>query len=92
MFVYTWYSHRSETSSVGGWGYWLAKKLVFDKLRARLGLTEARICMTSAAPISRETLEFFLSLDIPILEIFGMTEISGARGVYFHERYYQTVP
>ena len=68
-----------ETSAVGGWGYWLAKKLVFDKLKARLGLSEARLCMTSAAPISRDTLEFFLSLDMPILEIFGMTEISGIR-------------
>ena len=33
--------------------------------------------MTSAAPISRETLEFFLSLDIPIFEIFGITECTG---------------
>lgn len=55
----------------------LAKKLVFDKVRERLGLDRARICVTSAAPISKSTLEFFLSLGIPILEIYGMSECTG---------------
>src|SRR5688572_12297393 len=55
----------------------IAKKLVFDKVRGRLGLDRARICVTSAAPISRDTLEFFLSLGIPILEVYGMSECTG---------------
>jgi long-subunit acyl-CoA synthetase (AMP-forming) len=57
--------------------YPLAKKLVFDKVRARLGLDRARACITSAAPISRDTLDFFLSLGIPILEVYGMSECTG---------------
>jgi len=55
----------------------LAKKLVHDKVRQRLGLDRARICSTSAAPISLDTLEFFLSLGIPILEVYGMSECTG---------------
>ncbi len=55
----------------------IAKKLVFDKVRERLGLDRARICATSAAPISKDTLEFFLSLGIPILEVYGMSECTG---------------
>lgn len=55
----------------------IAKKLVFDKVRQRLGLDRARICVTSAAPISKDTLEFFLSLGIPILEVYGMSECTG---------------
>jgi long-subunit acyl-CoA synthetase (AMP-forming) len=55
----------------------IAKKLVFDKVRDRLGLDRARICVTSAAPISRATLEFFLSLGIPLLEVYGMSECTG---------------
>lgn len=55
----------------------LAKKLVFDKVRERLGLDRARACLTSAAPISLGTLEFFLSLGIPILEVYGMSECTG---------------
>jgi len=59
------------------WGYPLAKRLVFSKVRRALGLDAARLCVVSAAPIARETLEFFLSLDIPILEIYGMSECTG---------------
>ena len=55
----------------------IAKKVVFDKVRQRLGLDRARICVTSAAPISKDTLEFFLSLGIPILEVYGMSECTG---------------
>lgn len=57
--------------------YGLAKKLVFDKVRARLGFDRARVCVTSAAPISLSTLEFFLSLGIPLLEVYGMSECTG---------------
>ena len=55
----------------------LADKLVFSKVRAKLGLDRARLCITSAAPISLHTLEFFLSLGIPILEVYGMSECTG---------------
>jgi long-subunit acyl-CoA synthetase (AMP-forming) len=57
--------------------YPLARKLVFSKVRERLGLDRASLCAVSAAPISVETLEFFLSLGIPILEVYGMSEVTG---------------
>ncbi|KAJ8356980.1 hypothetical protein SKAU_G00197740 [Synaphobranchus kaupii] len=57
--------------------YRLAKKLVFRKVRKALGLDRCIKCYTAAAPITKETLEFFLSLDIPLLELYGMSESSG---------------
>ncbi|XP_023699741.2 long-chain-fatty-acid--CoA ligase ACSBG2 [Paramormyrops kingsleyae] len=57
--------------------YRLAKKLVFRKVRKALGLDRCRKCYTGAAPITRDTLEFFLSLDIPVYELYGMSECSG---------------
>ncbi|MFA6954736.1 MAG: AMP-binding protein [Thermoanaerobaculia bacterium] len=57
--------------------YGLAQKIVFSKVRERLGLDKARLCMTSAAPISLSTLEYFLSLGIPIYEVYGMSECTG---------------
>jgi long-subunit acyl-CoA synthetase (AMP-forming) len=65
----------------------LAKRVVFDKVRERIGLDRARVCATSAAPISRDTLEFFLSLGIPILEIYGMSECTGPGTVSHPDRY-----
>ena len=55
----------------------LANKLVFSKVREALGLQESRLQVTSAAPISRSTLEFFLSLGVRIVEVYGMSECTG---------------
>ena len=54
-----------------------AKKLVFIKLKTALGLVNARYCISGAAPISAEILEFFASLDIPIFEVYGQSEDCG---------------
>ncbi len=60
-----------------GWEYQLANKLVFAKVRAALGLDRCRVQITSAAPISKSTLEYFLSLGIVIHEVYGMSECTG---------------
>jgi len=57
--------------------YPIAQQLVFSKVREKLGLDRARVCSTSTAPISVETLEFFSSLGIPIMEVYGMSECTG---------------
>jgi len=33
--------------------------------------------MTAAAPIMKDTLDFFMSLNLPLMEIYGMSETSG---------------
>ncbi|XP_025934467.1 long-chain-fatty-acid--CoA ligase ACSBG2 isoform X1 [Apteryx rowi] len=55
----------------------LARHLVYKKVRKALGLDRCTKCYTGAAPITRETLEFFLSLNIPVYELYGMSESSG---------------
>lgn len=65
----------------------LADKLVFSKVKQALGLDRCRIQVTSAAPISRSTLEFFLSLGIPIYEVFGMSECTGPATISTPEKW-----
>jgi long-subunit acyl-CoA synthetase (AMP-forming) len=55
----------------------LADKLVFSKVRKRLGFDRCRLFISTAAPISLDSLEFFLSLGIPVTEVYGMSESSG---------------
>jgi len=57
--------------------YGMAKSLVFSKVRQRLGFDRCWLCISGAAAISRSTLEFFFSLDLPILEVYGMSEVTG---------------
>lgn len=67
--------------------YGLAQKLVFSKVRDKLGLDRCHLAVTSAAPISKDTLEFFLSLGIPICEVFGMSESTGPTTLSTPRRY-----
>lgn len=57
--------------------YGLADKLVFSKVRDKLGFDRCRLFITTAAPISLDTLEFFHSLGIRLTEVFGMSECTG---------------
>jgi long-subunit acyl-CoA synthetase (AMP-forming) len=68
--------------------YAIANALVFKKVRKTLGLDRARILVTSAAPISRDTLEFFLSLGLPICEVYGMSECTGPATASLPNRYH----
>ena len=68
---------KSQFRQVPGLQYKIAKKIVYKKVREALGLDRCRFQITAAAPISEDTLNFFFSLDIPIYEIYGMSECSG---------------
>jgi long-subunit acyl-CoA synthetase (AMP-forming) len=67
--------------------YGLADKLVFSKVRQQLGLDRCRLQVTSAAPIAKSTLEFFLSLGVPIYEVYGMSECSGPATISLPNKY-----
>jgi long-chain acyl-CoA synthetase len=67
--------------------YSLAERMVFATVRRRLGLDRAAVCSTSAAPINLDTLEFFLSLGIPVLEVYGMSECTGPATFSVPDRY-----
>lgn len=57
--------------------YKLADKLIYSKLKPAIGLGRARMCVSGAAPISAEVLDFFVGLDIVILEVYGQSEDTG---------------
>ncbi len=67
--------------------YKVADAVVFSKVREKLGLDRCRFQITSAAPISKSTLDFFLSLGIPLFEVYGMSECTGPATVSLPGRY-----
>ncbi|MGV3619350.1 MAG: AMP-dependent synthetase/ligase, partial [Archangium sp.] len=73
-------SHRQSSITLQS-QYALAKRTVFGPLKARIGLDRARVLATSAAPISKEVLQFFTSLDLPIAEVYGQSEVTGPTSV-----------
>jgi long-chain acyl-CoA synthetase len=57
--------------------YQVAQRTVFQSLRQRLGLERAHFLATGTAPIGREVLDFFASLDMVLREGHGHAEASG---------------
>ena len=56
-------------------------RLCFSRVREAAGLDRCHVQVVGAAPIAKNILEFFLDFDIPIYEIYGMSESSGPQTV-----------
>lgn len=67
------------------WFWGVANSMLFRPVQKDMGLDRCRICVSGAAPIMKETLEFFYSFDISVLEVYGMSESTGE--FYFLDYY-----
>ncbi|KAH8393762.1 hypothetical protein KR200_010868 [Drosophila serrata] len=68
---------KGKTPSLGqSVKYWLASRLV-KRIREIIGLDKSRFFLTGGAPISAEMKQFFLGLDMPLGECYGMSESGG---------------
>lgn len=81
--------HTARINGVDGssFGYKVAKYLVFNKVHESLGLDRCTTFVTAAAPLSPDIKKFFLSLDIPIVDAFGMSEASGAHTLSIYPKF-----
>jgi long-chain acyl-CoA synthetase len=56
----------------------VARWLALDNVRKLIGIHRARFLVTGAAPISPDLIRWYLSLGVPMLEVWGQTENCGA--------------
>ena len=52
-------------------------KIVLSKVRDGLGLDQVAMAITAAAPISPDLVKFFMTLGVPLYELYGLSETTG---------------
>ena len=68
---------RKEIPSAMARKWNLANKIVFSKLKKKLGLDRSRFFGSGAAPLPAEVSRFFGAMGMDIFEFFGQTECTG---------------
>ena len=68
---------KYHTKGTNATEFKLFQKIYYSKVKTLLGLDQCQHFMSGAAPIDRKTQSYFLSLDIRILELYGMSETTG---------------
>jgi long-chain acyl-CoA synthetase len=68
--------NRQAGEDGGGFSLFLARLLIFNKIRARFG-GNLRGLVCGSAPLSPETQDFFAMLGIPVWQVYGLTETCG---------------
>ena len=58
--------------------FMLARWAVLDNVRKLIGIHNARVLLTGAAPISPALVRWYCALGVPMLEVWGQTESCGA--------------
>lgn len=66
----------STPSGLQGVQYRLADKLVFSKLRERLGLTRVKAVAVGGAALRPDLCSFFPAIGVPVFQGYGLTETS----------------
>ncbi len=61
--------------------YGLADRLIFSKLKTVLGMDKLRLAVSGGGPLSVVDAEFFLGMEIVILEGYGLTETTPVTNV-----------
>jgi len=65
---------NKERTGMFAFKYYLADKLIFNKLRVAIGMDMLHGAISGGAPLSVSDAEFFLGMGVRILEGFGLTE------------------
>ncbi|GAB0089193.1 Very long-chain-fatty-acid--CoA ligase bubblegum [Sergentomyia squamirostris] len=69
------------------WQYKLAKNIILKKVKEALGLDRCQTLASAAAPMSPDLKKYFMSLDLPVMEAFGMSETTGAQHLTHQDTY-----
>ena len=64
-----------------------ANFLILKRIKEAIGLDKAIIYCYGAAPLKQTSVDYFASLNIPLFNIYGLSETSGSTVVHFYRNF-----
>lgn len=58
--------------------YRLANALVLSKIKAAIGFDKCMVFCYGAAPLKQSSVDYFASLDMPLMNMYGLSETCGS--------------
>ncbi|KAE8637037.1 hypothetical protein XENTR_v10003286 [Xenopus tropicalis] len=74
-------NYQKEGAGAAPWGFSLAQRLVFHPARVALGLDRCSLCYVGTVPITQGTMEYYGSLGLTLLNVYGRNESSGVHSL-----------
>lgn len=72
----TYHMNNSSGGAKRKWQYGVAQSLILTKLKSTIGLDRCESVICGAAPVSAELKRYFLGMDLPVLDGYGLSECS----------------
>lgn len=60
----------------------IANSLILSKIKQALGLDQTVVFYFGAAPLKQTSIDYFATLDMPIFNVYGMSETTGATTIH----------
>jgi len=75
--VAAWMGKGPGSISSGAIWFWIARLAIFSTIRKKMVGPNLKALICGSAPLTPETQEYFRMLDIPVLQVYGLTETTG---------------
>lgn len=66
-----------------GMMYSIASALILNRIKEAIGLDKAIYFFYGAAPLKQTSVDYFASLDIPLMNLYGLSETTGTTTISF---------
>ena len=67
--------------------YSIANFLILKRIKEAIGLDQAIMFAFGAAPLKKSTIDYFASLDIPLFNMYGLSEIAGTTTISYSDHF-----
>ena len=81
---------KVQSQQTGGdapFTYSIANFLILKRIKQAIGLDECDFFFYGAAPLKQTSVDYFASLDIPLLNMYGLSETTGSTTINFFNEF-----